>query len=427
MTRRAVRVTLLIVFLAAMGVTAYLFRVAEREAGAIASGARAFDDSCRASIVQIADLRGEQQAYVAVGQGDDFWISRTASLLDDLKAHVSTLKTEATAPDARYALEEAFGALQDFEQMDGRARSFARGRQIMLASDLIFSDGLELTRKMAAAVDRARAAEQDARDAAFQSVRQRELFSIGAAAAAATLIVLLLVPSGRRELDLDSLPVAARPRTMPETNATVLDDLLSPEEGWRPARPAVAAAAAIDDKPAPPPAAAASAPQPPAPAPVPAPSVDLPAIASLCSELARVADTQALPAILERAASLLDAAGVVLWVADPDVRELAPIIAHGYPASLVTRLSTIPRDADNATAAAFRTGLLQTVNSDGSSNGAVAAPLVTPGGCVGVMAAEVRNAGERQEGVLAAANIVAAQLATLIGPPATRTKAEVAG
>jgi hypothetical protein len=44
------------------------------------------------------------------------------------------------------------------------------------------------------------------------------------------------------------------------------------------------------------------------------------------------------------------------------------------------------------------------------------------------MAAEVRNEGEREEGRLAAAAIVAAQLATLVGPP-TRPEArsEVAG
>ena len=43
------------------------------------------------------------------------------------------------------------------------------------------------------------------------------------------------------------------------------------------------------------------------------------------------------------------------------------------------------------------------------------------------MAAEVKNGGEQQEDLLAAATIVAAQLATLVGPPSARTKAEAAG
>ncbi len=87
------------------------------------------------------------------------------------------------------------------------------------------------------------------------------------------------------------------------------------------------------------------------------------------------------------------------------------------------RLGTILRDAENVTASAFRTSLLQTVDTDDVSNGAIAAPLVTPIGCVGVMAAEVRREGEKDPAKLAAASIVAAQLATLVGPPSTRAQA----
>jgi hypothetical protein len=39
---------------------------------------------------------------------------------------------------------------------------------------------------------------------------------------------------------------------------------------------------------------------------------------------------------------------------------------------------------------------------------------------VGVMAAEVRHGGEKQDAKLAAAAIVAAQLAALVGPPSAR-------
>ena len=149
-------------------------------------------------------------------------------------------------------------------------------------------------------------------------------------------------------------------------------------------------------------------------------STDFAGVASLCADLARVVDTRALPSLLDRTAHLLDASGIILWIADPDGRELNPIFAQGYPQQLVNRLGTIPRDAENATAAAFRTSLLQTVMADATSAGAIAAPLVTPGGCVGVMAAEVRHDSERQDGTLAAATIVAAQLATLVGPPSAR-------
>jgi hypothetical protein len=67
------------------------------------------------------------------------------------------------------------------------------------------------------------------------------------------------------------------------------------------------------------------------------------------------------------------------------------------------------------------------MKGDAISNGAVAAPLVTAGGCVGVMAAEVKAGGEQQDSLLAAARIVASQLATLVGPPSVRAKTEAAG
>jgi hypothetical protein len=183
-------------------------------------------------------------------------------------------------------------------------------------------------------------------------------------------------------------------------------DALDADEGWTSPQ---AAAAEKRAETAPPPAT---------------PSVDLQAIATVCNDLARVVDTRALPALLERTAEVLDASGIILWIADPDGRELAPIVTHGYPSSLIMRLGTIARDAENATAAAYRTSLLQTVKADAVSNGAIAAPLVTPTGCVGVMAAEVRHEAEGKDAILAGASIVAAQLAALIGPPSTRAKAE---
>ena len=144
----------------------------------------------------------------------------------------------------------------------------------------------------------------------------------------------------------------------------------------------------------------------------------------LCAPILRVwSIPSALPAILARAATVLDAPGIVLWIADPDGRELSPIVTHGYSPQMVTRLGTILRDAENVTASAFRTSLMQIVDADAVSNGAIAAPLVTPAGCVGVMAAEVRHKGEKDPAKLAAASIVAAQLATLVGPPSTRAQA----
>jgi len=147
--------------------------------------------------------------------------------------------------------------------------------------------------------------------------------------------------------------------------------------------------------------------------------VELQGLAAVCTDLARLSDTSLLPAILERAAVALDASGLVLWILDQDGAALVPIATHGYPASVVSRMGSLRTDGQNATAAAFRTGLVQTVSASAGSNGAIAAPLLASAGCRGVMAAEVRQDAEKHPARLAVASILAAQLAALVGPSST--------
>lgn len=150
--------------------------------------------------------------------------------------------------------------------------------------------------------------------------------------------------------------------------------------------------------------------------------VRLDELAAVCADLARLSDTGAIPAILERAAGTIDASGLVLWVADERGAELLPIAAHGYASNVLSRMRGLPTDSENATAGAFRTGLLQTVRGDRNSNGAIAAPLVSPAGPLGVLALEMRHEGEKRPERLAAATIVASQLATIVGPAAARVE-----
>jgi hypothetical protein len=412
MTRLPVRLMLLVVCLGAMSYAAYRTWSSEQQARLIESSAHRFDATARATIVGVAELRAAQQAYVAAGQGVDFWFARVSAIVKDLNDRIGSMKSAATAAGATTALDEATGALQDFEQMDKRARDYARGRQVTLASDLVFTDGFDLTRKAADAIELAVTAELMSRDAQVGGLRRAEGFALVGAALVVVLALGLLLPVARaRQYSKDDVlaglavltakPVVTAPKLKdpPKLKDT---DLVKGEPDLEDFRVVAL------------------------PKPVPVERrVDLGGMASLCVDLARVADTQALPALLERAAAIIEASGIVLWIADPDGRELAPILVHGYPPQLATRLGNIQRDASNVTASAYRTGLLQTVKGDGISSGALAAPLVTAGGCVGVMAAELKNSGEQEDSLLAAATIIASQLATLVGPPSTRAKAEV--
>jgi len=417
-------------FVVALGVTAYLFRKGEADRRAEAVAGEAFSTAARGAARGTLELRAAQQAYVATGQADDFWASKVAATLGSLRDRLTSLRTAAVSSDARSQIDAATGSLDDFAQMDRRAREYVRTGQKVVASDLIFSNAGELTDAAVASIDKAVTSELTARNVAAETFERRQVFALIAAAASAGLVMLLLLPRVQNDLPGPSFLEQSVPVPVVSTSSIrAADTAIIGHDGWSTPKRSTDAtpAEAIGAQPASqtPPAETAAHPVTGAAVPV----LDFKVVATLCTELSRVDDTMALPPLLERAAAVLDAAGIILWIADPDGRELNPVLAQGYPQHLVNRLGTIPRGAENATAAAYRTGMLQTVFGNGTSNGAIAAPLLTCGGCVGVMAAEVKGDTERLEANLAAATILAAQLASLVGPPPNRgadTKVEAA-
>lgn len=406
MKSRAVRFALQALFVALLAAAGYAVWQQESKSVALANAARAFDERARAVTRSFLEIKSAQPGYVAAGQGEDYWVARVAALIGSTRDGLTSLQPQARMPEARTEIDTAIAALEDFGQMDRRAREYVRGGQRLLASDLVFSDGIEKMDAAAAAIERAQASEKAAADLAIAALRRDQLLAVGGAAALGLLIVFVLVPLPRSEAPAISDSPSAREATPPARAAAPLSIAPAPAPPRpAPVMPALAGALANTAKPS-------------------NPGVDLAGIAALCSDLARVFDTRALPAALERAAALLNASGLVIWVADPDGRELAPVMAHGYPQHQLSRMGSIPKDAENATAAAFRTGLVQIVKADDISHGAIAAPLLSPSGPVGVMAAELLQDGERRDGTRAAAAIVAAQLSTLMGPPPARTHAK---
>jgi transcriptional regulator with XRE-family HTH domain len=147
----------------------------------------------------------------------------------------------------------------------------------------------------------------------------------------------------------------------------------------------------------------------------PQPESDLAAAAHLCTELGCVYETRGAVPLLPGAARVLDAVGLIVWVWDPQGTELRPVLAHGYSEKVLARLPRVRRDADNATATAFRSAHTCIVNGSDLASGALVVPLMTPVGCVGVLAVELQHGSEQKESVRALATIFAAQLATLVG------------
>jgi hypothetical protein len=166
-------------------------------------------------------------------------------------------------------------------------------------------------------------------------------------------------------------------------------------------------------------------------APVPEPpssEPDLLLIAQLCTDFGRVENTDQVQPLLQEAARILDAIGLIVWVWDPQGEELRAALACGYSDKVLAQLPAVRRDADNATAAAFRSARACAMKGSDHTSGALVVPMLTPAGCAGVLAAELQNGGEQTRSVTGVLTILAAQLAQLIGDPpqaVVRTQADV--
>ena len=102
-------------------------------------------------------------------------------------AHVKVsraLEPLARVPQSQTEIDAAVADLEDFEQMDRRAREYVRGGQRLLASDLVFSDGIEKMDGAVAAIERARLAESTATQETITARRREQLLTAGGAAAA---------------------------------------------------------------------------------------------------------------------------------------------------------------------------------------------------------------------------------------------------
>jgi transcriptional regulator with XRE-family HTH domain len=149
----------------------------------------------------------------------------------------------------------------------------------------------------------------------------------------------------------------------------------------------------------------------------PAPPVfepDLLAVASVCTEFGRLDEPgHALP-LLQEVTAILDAVGLIVWVWDSKTSELKAALAHGYSERVLAQVPRVRREADNATAAAFRTAQTCVVRGSDRASGALAVPLMTPAGCAGVLAIELKDGSEQRPPVRALATIFAAQLARVV-------------
>ncbi len=401
MSHHAVRVTVFLLAVASAAAGAHLLVALEDRVVAERSAERVFESQAHEAALLVERLRTAQQSYVAAGQGADYWMGKLVDTRATLERTLGGLVAAATAEGARTAAARAAELVGQHSRLDARARTYIGQEQRLMASDLIFTEMSGMTGEIARYTDLARTEQRALADSRVEELRQQQVYVLGGAAALGLLCALLLVARGRSPAPEDTREAL---RALMNDGSPAGNAPLRAESGTATAptgQPGRTASVI--------PMATAGAATPTTAAPV-----DLAATAGLCADLARVGDPAELPRLLERAARVIHASGLIVWVADRAGTSLFPILAEGYPPNVLARMGSIGRDADNAAAAAYRQSELRTVPAHDSLPGAIVAPIITGNGCVGVLAAEMRHGAERDEATQAIAAILAAQLATFV-------------
>jgi hypothetical protein len=401
---RALRLTCGLLALIAIGAAAFLLIRSEQHITQQTAALRAFDQHARDASAALVDARVGQQAYVAAGQGVAFWFGKTGAAVQAATDGLATLRETAGA-GARTAIDQAAGTVAEFSAIDKRARDYLKSGQQLMAGDVIFTEGSDAAATAVRQIETARQAEHQAADVDEAAVRKQQTLTAAAAAGVVVLIVLLLIPVPRAKAD--AVPATATGLSIGQ-QAVDIDDI--------PDLPAHAVAVKA-------PPAAPTAPTAPS---AHAQGSILKAAIGVVTDFGRVRDVNELTTVLARAAEVMDASGLMVWMGSTGGSDLRPVLAHGYSADMIARIPPVPRGADNAAAAAYRSGTLQIVLSrPGGSAGAVVAPILSADGCIGALSAEIRSGGEGSESVQALAAIFAAQLASVLGtaPAAATTDA----
>jgi cytoskeletal protein RodZ len=137
-------------------------------------------------------------------------------------------------------------------------------------------------------------------------------------------------------------------------------------------------------------------------------------VARLCTELGRAADRHAVQDLLKDSAAALNATGLIVWLWDDIAEGLIPVLVHGYSDRVLAQLPAVKRDADNATAAAFRSAHACEVAATEHTSGALVVPMSTPDDCAGVLAIELQPGVRPTRSVRAVASMIAAALTQLV-------------
>ena len=367
MRARILRLLLLTILVAAgLGSVAWTWALAQDVTQLETTGKQsaARIDRLEAALDQFAH---DELIYVASGQIDRETLTATSNLSRQLVSESAWLLgglVAGAAPSAG-AVAEAMASLAD---VDGRARENIQAGLDLMAADLLFTETTRTRQVLREQLRALRLAESNAvADARATDLKQAWM----ALASVAILFAWGLVRSAHRPAS--------------EASANVTPQATEPEH------------VALNV----------------VPRPDPPPSIDLRETAALCTAISRLQSESDLQPLLSRASTLLNASGVVVWMAAGE--EMFPVAWHGYDSKHLSQLGPIGHSSLNAAADAWRTGTLQYVAGGAGSRSAIVAPLLGVERCMGVLAIEVSAGRETDTPTQAATTLIAAQLSTVLG------------
>ena len=270
-----VRIVIFVLFVVTVFSAGYRLLDLQQQASTNSKRKTVFDASLNDILVSVSDLRAAQQAYIADGQEGTFWITRVELIQKTILDGLTRLTSLASSDKTAESLSAATTAMSDFSKMDKHVTEYRRNGHRLMASDLIFTEGQEMTNTTAKHLRTALAQEQELRASVDNQRLRDQAATILGAAAVGLLTSLLLLPFGRPTVTAPTEFNTDQPHDITKT----LDGSTTP--------PLVAKNA---------------------------PSASLTEIAELCSDFSRVTGTDTLPTLLRRASGLINGARIVVWL-----------------------------------------------------------------------------------------------------------------
>ncbi len=335
----------------------------------------------------LADTRRALSAMASPGQAAVSWSRQATASIDTARAKLAALMTT----DGGAALREHAERLDKLADAEARLHDNAVSGRALMASDVAFGEALPHVDALDRQVAETIGAMIETGDRDLAATRDQQILALAGALGVLGVAAVLLTPTPRRR-DLDE-PAAVADGAEPAA------DGLSLAVPPAPVAPPMAAVAPVA-----------------VPAPLALPRVELTPLAAACDALARLADGDKLPGVLDTVRPALGARGIAVWLASADETTLQVVASSGYDRRIVERFPVIAVTDDNPTAQAFARVRPVTLAAAAGQPAAVAVPIAGARGTTGVLSLEMLGMREAGADVLAAAGIVASQLATLLEP-----------